>query len=120
MNAAVGQNVRQNAKWAVRALIFLALIFPLYVFPSLIRAMLVGRISWIVGLLVSDVLGSVVVGFLTNNYRLGMFLYLVSTGIEITLIFFGHHFAMALLIGDLIPALIAIYFAQQLFINMGD
>ena len=32
----------------------------------------------------------------------------------------GHQPSVALWIGDLFPALVAIYYAQQLFINMGD
>lgn len=116
----MGTAVRQNAKWGVRVLIFLTLIFPLYVLPSVVRSMMLGRVGWVVGIVLSDVFGSVVVGFLTNNYWLGFFLYLVSTAVELMLISFGHHTVVALLIGDFVPALIAIYFAQQLFINMGD
>ena len=42
------------------------------------------------------------------------------TALEVVLIFWGHHPGLALWVGDLIPALVAGYFVQQLFINMGD
>lgn len=112
--------VRQSPKWRVRSLIFVALIIPLYIVPSCARALLIGGPAWIVGILLSDILGSVVVGFLTNNYVLGLLLYTAATALELSLAALTHNVVLALFVGDLLPALIAIYFAQQLFINMGD
>ena len=96
------------------------LIFPLWVLPCLLRSLMSGWAGWGVGVLLSDVLGAMVVGFLTNNYRLGALVYLGATVLELGLIFLGHEMRVALWVGDLIPALVAIFFAQQLFINMGD
>ncbi len=112
--------LKQSSKWGLRAAIFIVLIVPLYVLPSLGRAFLVGPIGWGVGLVLSDVLGSIFVGLVTNNYRLGILLYLGSTALELVLIALGHHTTVALLIGDFVPAVVGIYFAQQLFVNMGD
>ena len=72
------------------------------------------------GILVSDVIGCLIVGFLTNNYRFGALIYVGATALELLLVATGHHTMIALWIGDLFPALVAIYYAQQLFINMGD
>jgi hypothetical protein len=60
------------------------------------------------------------VGFLTNNYRFGAAIYVGATVVELALVAAGHSPVAALWIGDLVPALVAIYYAQQLFINMGD
>jgi hypothetical protein len=40
--------------------------------------------------------------------------------VEILLILAGDQRGPALWTGDLIPAVVAIYYAQQLYINMGD
>jgi len=98
----------------------LVLIVPLYVLPCLARSLLSGWWPYGVGLLVSDAIGCVVVGFLTNNYRFGALLYLGATALELLLVAAGRHTLTAQWVGDLFPALVAIYYAQQLFINMGD
>lgn len=112
--------LRHNGKWKTRLAIGLVLIVPLYFVPSALRAMLPGWLGYGLGVVLADVAGSLVVGFLTNNYRLGVLLYLGSTALELLLLLAGHQTHVALWIGDLIPALVAIYYAQQLYINMGD
>jgi CDP-diglyceride synthetase len=110
-----------NGKWKTRLVIGLALIVPLYIAPSLLRAALQGWWWYGSGVLAADVFGSVVVGFLTNNYKLGVLLYVGSTVLELLLLrWVGGRPQAVLWIGDLIPAVVAIYYAQQLFINMGD
>lgn len=98
-------------KLRLRVIIFLSLIVPLYVVPSLFRSLWISAIATLIA--------SIVVGFVTNNYWLGLFLFLITTAIQFTLVSSNHQSAAALL-GDLIPSLVAIYFAQQLVINMGD
>jgi hypothetical protein len=115
-----GAALIQNGKWKVRASIFLLLIVPLYVFPSALRVLFLGHAGWLAGLLISDVLPCLVAGFLTNSYRFAVGLYLGSTVLEALLLLVLHQPILALWIGDLIPALVAIYFAQQIYINMGD
>jgi len=96
------------------------MIGPLYVLPSVLRAFLDGRWESWIGLLVSNVFASLVVGLLTNNYRFAAGVYLSATALECLIAFVGHQARLALWIGDLIPAVVAIYYAQQLYINMGD
>jgi hypothetical protein len=110
----------QGGRWKVRAAVFLLLIGPLYVAPRLLRALLVGRIGWLVGVVLSDVWGCLITGFLTNNYRFAAALYLGISALEVTLLFVFDLPGLVPWLGDLIPALVAIYYAQQLYINMGD
>ncbi len=112
--------LRQNGKWKTRLVLGLMLIGPLYLAPVLLRALLPGWWGYGVGLLLADVFGCLVVGFLTNNYRFAVLLYLGATVFELLLVLAGHHPVVALWVGNLIPALVAIYYAQQLYINMGD
>lgn len=114
------QALYQNPKWRVRCTIFAILIVPLYLVPCLARSLAVGRTGWLFSLIAADVIGSILAGFLTNNYRLGAFLYIGSTALELALMLWGHHVTAALWIGDLIPTVVTIYYAQQLYINMGD
>lgn len=110
----------QKLKWRTRLLIFAVLIVPLYVIPTLLRSLMVGRTGWAIGVVLADVVGSLFVGFITNNYRLGILLYAGATAMELGLAWFGHHVTAAMWLGDAIPALVGIWFAQQLFVNMGD
>lgn len=96
------------------------LIFPLWVLPCLLRTLMSGWAGWGFGVLLSDVLGALVVGFLTNNYKFGVLVYLGATALELSMIFVGHEMRLALWVGNLIPALVAIFYAQQIYINMGD
>jgi len=109
-----------NGKWKTRLVIGLVLIGPLYLVPCLLRSLLSGWGGYALGVLLGDALGCLVVGFLTNNYRFGVLLYLGATAFELLLLFGGHRPAGALWAGDLVPALVTIYYAQQLYINMGD
>lgn len=111
---------RRNGKWKVRALITVILLIPLWVVPCLIRSGLATTVGWWAGVLFADALGAFVVGFLTNNYLLGVYLYVGATLLELLVLSLGADWVLALWLGDLIPSLVAIYFAQQLFINMGD
>jgi hypothetical protein len=113
-----GFAIRHNPNWKVRLTIFLVLILPFYVLPSAARAHALGPKGWIAGVLILDLLGSVAVGFLTNNYRFGVQLYLAFTIIELLLLAAGLNRTAVIWTGDLGPALIAIYFAQQIFINV--
>ena len=110
----------RNGKWKLRLLMTVVLLVPLWVVPSFLRALLADGAAWWVGVLLSDVLGVAVVGFLTNNYRFGVGLYLAATALELALVAVTGSATVGIWLGDLIPALVAIYFAQQLFINMGD
>ena len=112
--------LRQNQKWKVRLTIFLLLIVPLYVLPSLGRSLWLDRIGWFVGIFAADALGSWVVGFFTNNYGFAFLLYCAAITLELFLIMAGYEPKFVLWIGDLFPALVAIYFAQQIYVNMGD
>jgi hypothetical protein len=115
-----GFAIRHNPCWKARLTIFLALIVPLYVLPCALRAIALGPEGWVIGVLISDLAGSIAVGFLTNNYRFGLLLYLGSTVFELVLLAVGLNRTAVIWAGDLTPALTAIYFAQQLYINMGD
>jgi hypothetical protein len=110
----------QNWKWKVRFTIFLLLIVPFYVLPSLGRSLWLNRVGWLVGILAVDALGTVVVGFFTNSYRFAFLLYCGATALEVLLLMAGYEPRFVLWIGDLFPALVAIYFAQQIYVNMGD
>jgi len=112
--------LKQNGKWKARLAIGLVLIGPLYVLPSLFRSFLAGWWGYGLGVVLADLFGCLVVGFLTNSYRFGVLLYLGATAFELLLVSAGHHPHVALWLGDLVPALVAIYYAQQLYINMGD
>ena len=112
--------LRQSLKWKVRLTLFLLLIVPLYVLPSLCRSLWLDRIGWFVGIVAVDVLGSMVVGFFTNNYGFAFLLYCGATVLEVFLHIAGYAPSVAVWIGDLFPALVAIYFAQQIYINMGE
>lgn len=115
-----GLAIRHNPCWKARFIIFLALIVPLYVLPCTARALALGPEGWAIGVLISDLAGSIAVGFLTNNYRLGLLLYIGSTIFELALLAAGLNRTVVIWAGDLVPALTAIYFAQQIYINMGD
>jgi hypothetical protein len=104
----------------VRLIIFFALILPLYVLPSGARALASGLGARIAGAIVLNLLGSIAIGFLTNRYRFGVLLYLASAIFELLLLTAGLNRTAAIWVGDLPPALLGIYFAQQLYINMGD
>ena len=111
--------LRRNGTWKTRLVLGTILIGPLYLLPVLLRSLLNGWWEYAAGALLSDFIGCAVVGFLTNNYRLGILLYLAATGCELLLLI-AQHPVMSLWLGDLIPALVVIYYAQQLFINIGD
>jgi hypothetical protein len=112
----------RRRKWGSRAVIALALIVLFYVVPSVLRLALLGwyRYGFICGIALFDILGCMVIGFLTNNYKLGALLYLGTTGIELLLLFVGHSPRVALWICDVIPAVVAIYYSRQIYVNMGD
>jgi hypothetical protein len=97
-----------------------ALILPFYIVPSAVRATLRGPLAYAGGVMMSDIVGSLVVGFLTSSYALGVTLYLGATLLELLLLFAGYSSQVAIWLGDLVPALTAIYYAQQLYINVGD
>ena len=116
----VALTLRQNGKWKIRLVLGSVLIGPVYLVPVILRLLLSGWGEYAVGAFLADIFGCLVVGFLTNNYRFGVLIYLGATATELLLLFTGHHPGMALWLGDLTPALVAIYYAQQLYINMGD
>ena len=114
--------LRHDGKWPARFVIGLVLFGPFYLAPSLVRFLLGGWGWWWYGfgILLSDALGSFVVGFLANNYRFGIGLCLGATIFELLLLYAGYEPRVALWMSDFIPALVGVYFAQQLYINMGD
>ena len=116
----VALSLKQDGKWKTRLMLGLMLIGPLYLAPVLLRSPFAGLWGYGVGTLLADLFGCLVVGFLTNNYRLGVLLYVGATAFELLLVFTGHHPVVALWVSDLIPALVAIYYAQQIYFNMGD
>jgi hypothetical protein len=85
-----GSALLQNGKWKVRSAILLLLIVPLYVSPSAVRILFLGHAGSLTGLLVSDVLPCVAAGFLTNNYRFALHLYVGSTAVEALLLLVLH------------------------------
>jgi hypothetical protein len=90
-----------------------------YAIPSLLR---IGITHWqikIATILVSDVIGAIVVGFITNNYRMALFLYVFSSFCEILLMILGFTI-MANLVGDLFPAMVIIYFTNKLYFKLGN
>ncbi len=115
-----GLAIRHNARWKTRLTIFLALMLPVYILPSIGRTLSSGLWGWLVGALLLDVVGWVTVGFLSNSYPFALVLYLSSTVLELVLLWAGMTRAGVIWAGDLVPALVAIYFVQQLYINMGD
>jgi hypothetical protein len=106
--------------WRAKLNIFVLLIVPLYVLPCLLRTVLLPYTGWVAGLLLADAFGCAVVAFLTNNVRGALLLYLAATAFEFTLATAGNNVRTALWIGDALPALVGIYFAERLFVNMGD
>ena len=111
---------RNGLRWKARVVFAFVLIWPLYVLPKSLRALLTGDVGWALGALFADVFGCLLVGFLTNNYRFALLLYLGATAFEAALLYGVGWHRGALWMGDLIPALVGIYYAQQLFLNMGD
>jgi len=104
-------------------IVIAGLILPLYLVPLGLRWILValaGQAGWVASVVISDSAGALFTGFLTNNYWFGALIYVCSTALEVTFLLLGHHQVTAFWIGDLMPALVAIYFAQQLYVNMGD
>jgi hypothetical protein len=104
----------------IRWAIFAGLLVPFYVMPSLFRCAAAGLTGPVFATLLADAAGLVAVAFLTNNYRLALLLYGISTAIELSLIYFGHHATVALWIGNALPGLACVYFVRRLFVNMGD
>jgi hypothetical protein len=111
--------LKYNGRWQIRATLTLALIGPLYVIPLLVRTLLNGW-GFELSFLLSDMFGCFVVGVLANNFKFAVWLYLGCSAMEGLLLYLGNRPGFAFWIGDLIPAMVAIYFAQQLYINMGD
>ena len=107
-------------KWSTQLVVVSLLLVFLYAVPAALCSALPGQSVYLCGVTLSDILGCLVIGFLTNNYRFGVLLYLGVTGIELLLLLASHSALIALWIGDLIPALVAIYYFRQLYLNMGD
>ena len=112
--------MRRHWKPRLRILISVLVLVPLWLVPCAVRQLVFQGEWWWIGVVLSDLLGILVVGFLTNNYRWGAGLYVVCTVFEVGLAAVTHDRTLALWTGDLIPGLVASYFAQQLYINMGD
>jgi uncharacterized membrane protein len=85
-----------------------------------LRSALPGWYGYTCGIVLFDILGCIAVGFLTNDYKLGALLYLGTTAIELLLLLAGLSPRIALWITDLIPAIVASYYARRLYANMGD
>ena len=115
-----GFALRHNPKWKTRLTIFLALILPFYVFPSAARAFVPSLAGWIAGTVLLDLTVTLALGFLINNYIFSLLCCLSCNVIELLLPAIGIDRQAAIWVGGLIPALTAIYFVQQLYINMGD
>lgn len=110
----------QGGPWRTRIVTFLVLAVPLYIVPTSLKLVLVGSSFWYLGVLMLDIISSLAAGFIVNNYWFGTALYLISTCIEGVFIAATHKTALVSTVGDLIPALICIYFAQLVFVNTGD
>lgn len=109
-----------NPQWKMRLTILLALILPFYVLPSAARAFAPGIVGWIGGMVLLDVTVTLALGFLINNYVFSLLCCFASNLFEALLIATGIHRTVAVWTAGLIPALVGIYFVQQLYINMGD
>ena len=107
-------------KWRSQAVIALVFVVLFYVVPSVLRSALPGWYGYTCGIVLFDILGCIAVGFLTNDYKLGALLYLGTTAIELLLLLAGLSPRIALWITDLIPAIVASYYARRLYANMGD
>jgi hypothetical protein len=102
-----------------RIVIIAVLLLPLYVLPTIARFALLNAGLPIAGILLSDAFGCFCVGFVTNNFRFGLLLYAGLTVLEFVVLALTHNPLLTIWCGDLVPALIAIYFSQRLYVNMG-
>lgn len=111
---------RRAIRFRCRAAIFLLLIGPLYIVPCLFRTFLHGDAAWAIGAAAFGSFGTVVLGVLTNDYRFAFGINGAAVAVELGLLLTGHDLIAVLWAIDLVPALVAIYFAQEFYLNMGD
>lgn len=102
-----------------RILIVAVLFIFLYLIPTAARFALLSAGLPVLGILLSDAFGSLCAGFITNDFRFGVLLYAGFTVLEFVALALTHEPALVLWTGDLIPALITIYFSQRLYVSMG-
>ena len=107
-------------KWRTKVAVASILMVFLCAVPAALCSVLSRPFEYFGGIVLFDILGCMVVRFLTNNYQFGILLYLGISAIEVLLLLVSHSPLLALWIGDLIPALVAIHYLRQLYINMGD
>jgi hypothetical protein len=112
--------IRLRDRWKVRGIVFAALITPVYLLPSVARMLLPGNIGWISGLLIGYAIICLAITVTINNLRAAIGVCAVSAMLELALVAAGCERATALWIGGVFPAVVLIYFAQQLYINMGE
>lgn len=106
-------------RWRESLIIAIVVLVLFYIIPSVARYYITHWNMKILSILFSDVIGSIVVGFITNNYRMAIILYVFCSIFEIILMEFDFNI-MANLIGDLFPALVLMYFARKLYLNLGN
>ena len=104
----------------MRAAVLLALIVPMYMFPAVCWLLLPGNRYSLMVMIARDVLAGFTVGFLANNYRLGVLVLLACAGVDLGIARFSNGALALLLVAGVIPALSATYFTQRLLTNMGD
>ena len=109
-----------NRKLRLQAILVLVIFFGLYVLPAFVRLLFLDHHYWSVQILVCDAFTVLLIGLLTNNYRFAFLLYALCSAFQIALLSSSHDAPIQLILGDLIPALAAIYFARKLLANMGD
>lgn len=102
-----------------RLVIVAVLFIFLYVIPTTARFALLSAGLPVLGILLSDIFGSLCAGFITNDFRFGVLLYAGFTALELLVLALTRDTALVLWAGDLIPALITIYFSQRLYVSMG-
>ena len=102
-----------------RIIVAVSLFLPLYAIPTAARFVLWSAGLPVLGIVLSDAFGALCAGFVTNNFRFGLLLYAGFTVLEFALAGFVRSPLRGLWLGDLAPALVTVYFAQRLYVNLG-
>src|ERR1017187_9428466 len=110
---------RGNGGLKARIGVAAVLIVPLYVIPAIARLTLYRAGFPFLAIFLADLLGAACVAFITNNLRFGVLLYLGFTALELTVAAVTQRPMAAFWVGDIGPAIIAIYFGQRLYVTMG-
>ncbi len=111
-----------RSAWRTRLGIAALVLAPLWLVPALIPQWVEGWEGWGVSAAIRFALGTIALGFLTNHFRFGVLLYGAATLVELLLAYAGG-LAMAtpaVWLAGLAPAAVTVFFAQRLWISLGD